>query len=455
MHGYSVKFWQKIFLGTFILFVIIFDIGVYYIVSYSYDTSLERETDSAIREEGVILSSITTSIINAERLTIGAAQNAENLLAIVAPLASYYEPQGIKLALYLNDEIVYSTISEADEKQYLKLESQIPKYEHLKLVYARNITQLNSYKEDIGSIFVVLNAVVFVTLGIALYILLNILTKPIKMLNKATAEISSGAYDKRVKIKSKDEVGDLSSSFNQMADSIQDKIEQLIEASEVKQQFIDNLSHEMRTPLTSIIGYSEYLQQAMHDEEQRITAAGHLHDSAVRLQNLHNKLMELIIFEQNKIQITEVSISKLVDATKSMMLTRLEDKKITLHADISKDIILADETLLLAMVTNLIENAIRASEENQEIRLRVYEDQYPIIEVCDDGCGMEEKEIDKITEPFYRIDKSRSQASGGVGLGLTLCKKIVTLHHATMIIKSNIGKGTTIQIVFNNLITNR
>lgn len=113
-----------------------------------------------------------------------------------------------------------------------------------------------------------------------------------------------------------------------------------------------------------------------------------------------------------------------------------------------------DETLLLSLLTNLVENAARASTENEIITVRAYQkNNHPILEVSDNGCGMDTKELEKIIEPFYRVDKSRSRALGGVGLGMSIVAQIADFHEAKLDIQSQQQQGTTVRIIFNKSIT--
>jgi signal transduction histidine kinase len=116
-------------------------------------------------------------------------------------------------------------------------------------------------------------------------------------------------------------------------------------------------------------------------------------------------------------------------------------------------VIFGDETLLLAMLRNLVENAARASKEGASITVRAYEESCPVLEVSDNGCGMEQKDIERVMAPFYRVDKSRSRMFGGVGLGLSIVSQIASLHGARVDVVSELGAGTTVKIIFNSLTT--
>jgi len=470
-----MKFWQKIFLSTLLIFILIFDTGVLVLVSYSYNFSLQREIDSGVREQGVILSSVYNSISSAEKIFNGASQNRERLIAVIEPLAEYYINQGVFLAIYCKDALIYSNAPEIDQElisigendvknvatrrigdyKYLFAASRVQEYPHLTFVYVRDISQIDAYRTNISRVFIAVNGVVCVVLGITLYILLKRLTSPINKLNITTSEIANGAYDKRVNIKRKDELGELGETFNAMADSIEENIRLLKKEAEDRQQLIDNLAHEMKTPLTAILGYSEYLQKAMSNEEDRMKAASHLHDAADRLKLLSGKLLDLTYLRNEKIECKEIKVEALFLALSNIMKPTFIEKKLKIDTIVKIETISGDEALLLSLLINLVENAARASSESDIITIRAYKENTPIIEIRDTGCGIKKEEITKIMNPFYCVDKSRSRNFGGVGLGLSIVSQIAYLHGAELKIDSEPNYGTNVKIIFNNSIATK
>ena len=131
-----------------------------------------------------------------------------------------------------------------------------------------------------------------------------------------------------------------------------------------------------------------------------------------------------------------------------MMRPILSARNIKLTTISDLQYIIGDETLMLSMLKNLVENAARASETDTHVTVKAYREADPIIEVTDTGCGMQQCEIERVAAPFYRVDKSRSRKFGGIGLGLSIVSQIVALHNARIEIESQPGAGTTIRIVF-------
>ncbi|MBS4210451.1 HAMP domain-containing sensor histidine kinase [Bacillus sp. FJAT-50079] len=466
-----MKFWQKIFLSTLVIFITLFDIAAFVLVSSSYNYNLQREEDNSIREQAVILSSLENSITNANEIFPDTSYSKERLISIIKPLANYYETQNVYLALYNGNTKIFSNTpnfddnllniqakeninihtSKIEEERYLFVASKFSSYPHLTFVYARDISQLDSFLFSISRVFVIVSVVVCIILALSIFLLLKRLTSPLTKLTVITSEIASGAYHKRVNIDRKDELGELGHTFNIMADSVEDKVNQLTKASESKQQFIDNLTHEMKTPLTSILGYSEYLQKAMINEEQRIIATGHLNEAAKRLQSLSTKLLDLTYIRGKTINLQKVNIEGLFSSLETIMAPILKKRNINLETITNIKWLRGDEALLLSLLINLVENSARASADNEVIFVKAYYKEYPILEVIDNGYGLDKKEIEKITEPFYRVDQSRSRDFGGAGLGLSIVAQIADYHGAKLIIQSQ--QGTTVRIIFNNSIT--
>ncbi len=466
-----MKFWQKIFISSIILFVIVFNVGAYFIVSYSYEFTLQREKESSIREQTVILSSINTSIKNYEKALPGAPRDLIILSSIIKPLAEYYSSQNVSLALYKDDKLVYSSApaidaellknngstkiynTKVEDKRYLFISSGITDFKNLTFVYVRDISLVDAYKRKVSQFFARISVIVILALSIAYYFIIKNHTNPIKRLNMATKKISNGAFNERVNIKRNDELGELSNTFNAMADSIEEKISELISQAEKRQQFIDNLAHEMKTPLTSILGYSEFLQNAMSSEEERIKAASYIHRSAKQLSILSTQLLDMAFLSNDELKLSELKVKDLLDALKNIVMPLLQHKHLCLKISNELEIIRGNESLILSLLTNLVENAIKASEETETIEIKVFANKNPVFEIIDYGCGMTNDELSKILDPFYRVDKSRSKESGGAGLGLSIVKKIADLHNAKIEISSQVGIGTKVRVTFYNSLT--
>lgn len=468
-----MRFWQKIFFSTLLVFILVFDAAALLLTNYSYQFNLEREENNALREHNLILSSLATGVMNAEKLHAGASARPENLFAIISPLAGYYAPQGIRLALFLNEEEIYPLGAEPDRpllqannenttkssrqmidgSRYLLVATNLSDFPDLTFIYARNIDSLDGYRREISRVFVWLNAAVLGILGLLIFWIVRRAAKPIGQLNRAAGEIADGAYEKRVHMQRRDELGELAATFNKMAASVQEHMQCLTNTAQKQQRFIDSLAHEMKTPLTSLLGYSTFLQNANSGEAERLQAAAHLQEAALRLQTLSEKLLCLTLLHSDEIAITALDPGGLLAALKQFSLSLCEKGQLRLVMENELPRLWGDADLLLSLLLNLVENAARASQAKGEIRVKAFlREDTPTITVSDNGCGMREAELAKITEPFYRVDPSRARAFGGVGLGLSICRQIAELHGATLHFQSEPGEGTCATLIFPSIL---
>lgn len=193
----------------------------------------------------------------------------------------------------------------------------------------------------------------------------------------------------RVEIKSSDELGQLAKSFNHMAESVEKNMISLKKSAEDKQQFIDDLAHEMKMPITSVIGYSEYLKNTNSSKENQIIALEHLSDSMHRLQNLSSQLLKLTLLREEEVEFKRIEAAHLLDELSATMKPSLDTRNIKLLTEATLEYIVGDEALLLSLLTNLVENAARASKSGDCVTVRVYKGGSAVIEVEDCGIGME------------------------------------------------------------------
>ena len=284
-----------------------------------------------------------------------------------------------------------------------------------------------------------------ILIGIALIILLvRYATKPLKVLGSAAKIIAEGNYGERAAVNSKDEIGELARDFNAMADAVQSHFEEQKEAMHRQQLFIGGVTHEFKTPLTSVIGHAETLLYTSMPPETVANSLTHIHEQCRWLERLTQKLLKLITL-QEEIEIKEESVAALLDAVQESVAETLQKRQIALQTTCSIHTLPMDFDLMLSLLVNLVDNAAKASAAGQTVELRAYG---RTLEVTDHGIGMPEEELSRITEPFYRVDKSRSKKLGGFGLGLALAKRIADAHGAQIDIVSKPGEGTRIKVVF-------
>ncbi|MDR1530931.1 MAG: HAMP domain-containing histidine kinase [Clostridiales bacterium] len=458
-----MKFWQKAFFITLILFLIAFDSLGYILLERSFSLNRENAIQAAQSEHRIIARSVYERINYSSGLYT--ELNADNLKGIVAPYASYYSGQGGYIALYQNGNIVFNSSAvfsppsaqgeeartdEVEDVLYCVIGNDLPQpLENLRLIYMKDASALRDFKSSMTHSFIVISIVISLILSITLLFLLVRLTGPFRVLNAAAVSIAQGDYGNRAPVAGGDEIGQFAHSFNVMADKVQKHVEELSNVSESKERFINNLAHETRTPITAIVGYAELLKIGNISSEEREKAINYIIGQSRRIQNMACKLNELARMSHGSIEKKTVNIGKIFSNVCATCKTQLEEKHIALSQEIGSAAIMGDAELMESLLQNLIENAVKASVDGGKIDVQVYsENNETIIAVTDCGKGMEKREISKITEPFYRADKSRSRADGGAGLGLAICARICETHNARLEIESELGTGTKIKIHF-------
>lgn len=219
-------------------------------------------------------------------------------------------------------------------------------------------------------------------------------------------------------------------------------------ANEAQRQLIGSMSHELKTPLTAIKGYSETLLNVKLTKEQEEKALNYINRESGRLSRLSEKMMELTRLYEPECRITlqEVPLELLFDSVQENVRHRLAERGVTLMIEDGYQgrVMNLDLDLMTSFLINLINNSIMASEPGSHIYMGAGEHS---LWVRDEGCGIPPGEVDKVRKAFYRVDKSRSRKSGNMGLGLALCEQIAAVHHGRMEIESEVGKGTKISWV--------
>lgn len=299
--------------------------------------------------------------------------------------------------------------------------------------------------ETVRQISIITAAVISLILLISVIFLL----RPLSRINIYTKAIAGGNYNIRIKCRGSIEFCELSENMNVMADSIESHAARLEKIAEDRQTFIANLAHEMKTPLTSILGFADLLHIKKNvSDKERSEYAGVIVEETKRMRALSGKLMELITLGSTETEKKSVSLPDMINETGLALTPLLNKSSVTLMCRSEQIIISADEELFKSLLYNLIENAVKASAIGQQIILNavVGENDSVIISIKDSGIGMSKEDAQKVFEPFYMVDKSRSRKAGGAGLGLALCVKIAKLHNATLTIDSELGKGTTVYI---------
>lgn len=309
-----------------------------------------------------------------------------------------------------------------------------------------DITYVWTRMHRLGLGLILLTVAITTVVCLVICIILNRMLRPLKRLNEGAKQIAMGQYDERIVVEKNDEIGELSSNFNQMAEAVQSRVQRLKETEQKRTLFMGNLTHELKTPMTAISGYAKTLLTVKMPEEDRVEALSYIYGESCRLERLSQKMMNLLLLEENDpIQRVEVSAEVLFYNVEEACRRSLEEDGISLECHPNGAVFLADIDLMTEVLINLVDNARKASSRGSCIILSASGN---IIKVQDFGRGIPEEEQDKILEPFYRIDKSRSRQNGGAGLGLSITALILKRHNGTIQIESRVGEGTCMILQF-------
>lgn len=276
--------------------------------------------------------------------------------------------------------------------------------------------------------FVMLLTCVIVVYGTAYY-----LTRPLSNLSKATRRLASGNLSYRSMIHTNDEIGDLSQDFNVMADQVEASVEQMQATVAMQEQFMGSFAHELKTPMTSIIGYADLIRRQTLDSEEEAEAANYIYTEGKRLERLSYTMLDIFSIDQKELPLVSVEPGGLVKDMAEHLRPVYEKSGIHIWEKVESGACFLEPDLFRSLLLNLMDNSRKALEPGGqiEVTLRMLEDGCQL-EVADTGPGVSEEDMQRLTEAFYRVDKARSRKLGGAGLGLTLCERIAELHHGDL-----------------------
>jgi len=455
-----MRLYAKFFLCASLVISVALLLSGYLLITSSYESAVVREAERALNQFQYDKFTVQASIIsNADDLSEGALLNTlAKLSSELSGLTAFFSED--KTLIYSDlplqtdfsvlDDITHNshvTQSQAvDGKSYFMVCGKLAQSGvTLYLIIATDISSVVAQKEQMARSFV---QVYFSTLLLSMIVIAALsafITKPIIMMSKAAAGIAKGRYDERLPISSDDEIGELSKSFNLMADAVADKIYELLENARQKEDFVASFAHELKTPLTSVIGYADMLYQKNLSSEQIKDAAWYILSEGLRLEALSLKLMDLIVLNRQDFTLEEMDAKEFLSNIAGSLKPMLDEKKVSLHLNVHPDYIMVEYDLFKTLLLNLIDNAIKAGCDRIDISGKRGGNVYTI-SISDNGRGMPPSELARITEAFYVVDKSRSHKQHGAGLGLALAARIAQIHGSSLEFSSAEGVGTVVKI---------
>ena len=313
----------------------------------------------------------------------------------------------------------------------------------------RDITESTNQIKLLGYFCVGISSLLLLLAAAGVFVFLKWQFVPLKNLELQANEIAK-KYSDGLSVENEsahqDEIQALSKSFNQMNSITEEYIEKVEANAKEQKLLLTALAHEMRTPVTAITGYAYALKNAALSEEQKAEAITFIDSESRRLERLSTKLTELIALSKKEIEPCEIDMDSWALQLRSILNTKVEQDEISYKLRIKKETctnIKGDADLLTEMIINFFDNACKAGAT--EIEVAIEDDS---IQVIDNGPGISEEEIQKITQPFYQGDSSRKQE--GFGIGLALCQMIAQAHGAQLKIESALGEGSKFIVHFTN-----
>jgi len=469
-----MKIWQRIFLASMIVTIIFMNLIGIVLIRSQYQQNLEyiqQEAEQKLQTlEEKLQSEIKSNITASQQIEIVTVLYDNAVFAVddfsiinaIQTVALQEDKAGI--CVYL-DGIAY------ENSNYKKTETKInqPQFitsndrllfcimvsgqaygRELEIIVQNDATAAKeNYRNQVnqllfnGCLFSVLGAVILMGL---VYVFLH----PLKTVRRSVHSIAGGNYGIRLPVQGHTELAELSADVNEMAEKIQKNMQQLQETAENRKTFIGNMAHEMKTPLTSILGFADILSiKPDLPEDERREYSEIIVKEATRLRNLSGKLMELVQIQNGMIEFRLINLKDLLEESISAQEVMMKEKSIFITAKLDNALVYGDYDLLQSLIFNILDNSRKASDQGGEIRIILEtEGNEVILAIRDFGRGMDQKETKRVKEPFYMVDKSRSRKAGGAGLGLALCAEIMELHHGVFHIKSEPGKGCLVTLKF-------
>lgn len=434
----------------------LFLLGGYWMIQQNFSASIEDAVQRFLASHTSQLEQIDLSLAHQDSIQLQQAGVDASVAAPDANLAlvdTGYALHFSNLPQVIDKMDLYAAVKAADtgyiyrshgEQTWFLIASALPTQPDVYLVSVFEVTNL--YDERAAQLHrfwrisvVLLGAVALLTLLITGAVL-----RPLKRLQTAAQRIAGGVYGERTGVGGQDEVGALSREFDRMAEAIEARDQALRENIRQRDDFVSAFTHEVKTPMTAMLGYASMLRTRDVPLETRQKAADYIYHESKRLETLSRRLMALMRLGEEKLELEPTPLTGILNDVRAAAVG-LADVRV-LVPDGRGLYVLADRSLAADLVWNLVENAAHASPKDGCVRIHLTEGADWIeLTVSDTGRGIPAEELPRITEPFYMVDKSRSRSENGSGLGLALCSRIAQLHGSRLVIESTLGQGTSVR----------
>lgn len=470
-----MKFFWKLFFTIILTATFCISIAGTVLLKSNTQTFIQNEVERAFDRCNVVAFTLLNELSDFDSFEMTVK---EYLRQISRKLSISYMDSALRFSLYSqNGEVLFSSLDEdnspinlskvsSTQKGYIITETEkgmilsavIPVEVLSEQYYIFTSNDINYVFENAEKQFQTLLKVLSIMLLFAAsiaFVMSRILMRQIKEVTSTSQKIAAGDLSKRLAVNGEDEFTILAKNFNKMADSLSDKMKELEEESVRKEMFVGAFSHELKTPLTSIIGYSDMLRNKANDPERVKICANYIFTEGKRLETMSFRLLDLLVLKSEEIHRSENEIKEILQFLLPMFESKLNSKSIKLSMDIEEATLLFDTELMKTVFINLIDNGIKASHKNSTIKIfgKKCNSSYKLT-IQDEGRGIPFEELTKIKEAFFMVDKSRARSEGGAGLGLSICDMIINRHGFLMNFESIVGKGTTVIIKMEGAVIN-
>lgn len=421
-----MKISLKIFIFTYCIMMLVTILGGFLLIDYEYQNSLEQARKTALEDNKTLY----TYISMADEM-LGDPSSAEYSLERFVSRMSYGNPNEVLLGEYenLEEQILLGKAEKLESGQYIysiiQKDNQtkiqvISRYKHRYMINYYNISDLMEKRNQNYRLYRNIIIGISVVIAAVLYLFSWYITKPLVKVTKMAGKLSGGDYTARIDSSYKEmksyEVEQLGNTLNQLASSTESYIEELKEAAQKKEDFMGNFTHEIKTPMTSIIGYADLLRTYDLEPDKRREYSNYIYTEGKRIEQLALNLLQLIVMDKTEFSMTMIQVKTLFEQLEAEV--RFLGKKHQMHIcfECESGMIWGEKSLLLVAIKNLIDNACKASKKDATIFVqgRRVDEGYEI-QVMDQGHGIPQEELNRILEPFYMVDKSRTRSQGGAG----------------------------------------
>lgn len=461
-----MKFLYKILLWTIIIMAAAFGLSGYFFVNFVFETALEREVEQALDDSNILQFAFETAALNVpakydvlqdiavqqigSKLEDGGQGSGRLLRLSDEEKKTLYVSEGFTEDVTLLQSITENSGSWQvlckEERYYIQTGIMVNALDrNLYLETMRDVTEIYTERAMGFSVYRKVTLAMLAASAVVMFFICTWLTKPIRLLTRATRKMAEGDYSYRAKQISSDELGQLTQDFNSMANALEGTIGELKDEVRAREDFIAAFAHELKTPLTAIIGYADLLRSRKLDDEKHFLSANYIYTEGKRLESMSFRLLDLIVTKREKIDPQPVEAEMIFRYLEDMFAGNTEQ---TIQTSFDKGMVYAEINLIKSVLLNLVDNALKASLPGGivEVSGKLLEDGYQF-QIKDYGVGIPEEEVKRVTEAFYMVDKSRSRSKNGAGLGLALCVEILRLHDSELTIESKVDEGTCMSFV--------